>query len=45
VVEHEEKGKRTLALVEAYTDDGGHLNAIGQDWVARALLSYLASLR
>ena len=45
VVEHEEKGKRTLALVEAYTDDGGHLNAIGQDWVAKALLSYLASLR
>jgi hypothetical protein len=43
-------GKRELdergvpALVPAFTDDGGHLNAKGQEVVARALIAYLASL-
>jgi len=32
------------ALVPAYSSDGGHLNAIGEDVVARALVAYLASL-
>jgi hypothetical protein len=32
------------ALVSAYSSDGGHLNATGADVVARALISFLASL-
>ncbi len=32
------------ALAPAYSSDGGHLNAAGQEAVARALLLYLASL-
>jgi hypothetical protein len=32
------------ALVPAYTDDGGHLNATGKDLVARRLVAFLASL-
>jgi hypothetical protein len=32
------------AMAPAYSSDGGHLNATGQDVVAKALLLYLASL-
>ncbi len=32
------------ALVPSYSSDGGHLNAAGQDVVARALVSFLAAL-
>jgi hypothetical protein len=32
------------ALAPAYSSDGGHLNAAGQEAVARALLLYLASI-
>ncbi len=32
------------AMYPGYTTDGGHLNATGQDVVARALVAYLASL-
>lgn len=35
-------GKSVAALVPAYTDDGGHLNEIGQERAARELLSVLA---
>ncbi len=37
-------GKPVPALVPAYSDDGGHLNATGQKHVAEALLSFLAKL-
>ena len=43
-VTHEEHGQRTPMLFSGYTGDGGHLNAAGQDRVARALLVYLAGL-
>jgi lysophospholipase L1-like esterase len=32
------------ALVSSYSSDGGHLNAAGADVVARALVTYLATL-
>jgi hypothetical protein len=38
------KGQQVPVLVGGYTDDGGHLNATGQDRVARALAQYLAAL-
>ncbi|HEX9308167.1 MAG TPA: SGNH/GDSL hydrolase family protein [Anaeromyxobacter sp.] len=38
------RGEVVPALVEAYSDDGGHLNAAGQDRVARALVAFLAAL-
>lgn len=38
------QGRRTLALADAYTNDGGHLNPAGQDRVASALAAYLAAL-
>lgn len=37
-------GKQLPVLVAAYTDDGGHLNAAGQDRIARAFVSFLAAL-
>lgn len=37
-------GKQLPVLAAAYTDDGGHLNAAGQDRVARAFVSFLAGL-
>jgi hypothetical protein len=38
-----EDGRDYEALVPAYTDDGGHLNASGRQMAARALLEFLAS--
>ena len=38
------KGKSFPALVPAYTDDGGHLNALGRKVVAEKLLVFLAGL-
>jgi hypothetical protein len=38
------KGKAVPVLVSAYTDDGGHLNAAGQERMARAFVSFLAAL-
>jgi lysophospholipase L1-like esterase len=38
------KGQQVPVLVPAYTDDGAHLNAAGQDRVARALVAFLAGL-
>lgn len=35
-------GRAVPALVPAYTDDGGHLNAAGQERVARRLVALLA---
>jgi lysophospholipase L1-like esterase len=32
------------ALVASYSSDGGHLNAAGQEVVARALIACLGSL-
>lgn len=40
----ESQGRRIPALDPAITSDGGHLDAAGQDRIARALVSYLASL-
>lgn len=37
-------GKTVPVLVSAYTDDGGHLNAQGQERVARELIRFLAAL-
>jgi hypothetical protein len=37
-------GKAYPSLVRGYTDDGGHLNAIGQRVVAEKLVSFLAAL-
>lgn len=38
------RGRAVPVLVAAYTDDGGHLNAKGQDRVARELVALLAAL-
>jgi hypothetical protein len=38
------RGQRSYALVPAYTGDGSHLDDIGQQRVARALLVFLARL-
>jgi hypothetical protein len=40
----ERDGRRVPVLVEAYTDDGGHLNGEGRRRVARALVDLIASL-
>lgn len=40
----EHAGASHPALVPAYTEDGSHLNAEGQAWVARHLLDFLAAL-
>lgn len=40
----ERDGSGVPALVPAYTDDGGHLNATGADRVAKALVAFLAGL-
>jgi hypothetical protein len=37
------EGRATPALVSAYTDDGGHLNKVGRERAARALLAVLAA--
>lgn len=37
-------GRRVPVLVPAYTDDGGHLNAAGQERAARELVRVLASV-
>ncbi|MFK5954675.1 MAG: SGNH/GDSL hydrolase family protein [Desulfobacterium sp.] len=39
-----EQGKDYLALQEAYSHDGGHLNAAGRQWIATHLLVFLAEL-
>jgi len=38
------EGKSYEMLDRGYTDDGGHLNGKGRDWVAWNLLSYLSGL-
>jgi hypothetical protein len=38
-------GMAVPVLVEAYSDDGGHLNAVGRRRVARELVAFLAALR
>lgn len=38
------KGQQIPILASEYTDDGGHLNAAGQDRVAREFVAFLASL-
>lgn len=38
------EGRRYFAMEEKYTDDGGHLNRIGQRVVAEQLLIFLAKL-
>ncbi len=37
-------GKQVPALVPAYTDDGGHLNAVGRRRIARELVRLIAGL-
>jgi lysophospholipase L1-like esterase len=37
-------GRAYPAMVPAYSDDGGHLNAVGQARVASALITFLAAL-
>lgn len=37
-----EKGEPYFILQELYTDDGGHLNAAGKEYVATELLAFLA---
>jgi hypothetical protein len=37
-------GRQIEALAHSYTDDGGHLNAIGRVQVARSLAATLGSL-
>jgi hypothetical protein len=39
------QGKRMLSLCPEYTDDGGHLNAVGRKAVAEQLLVFLAALK
>jgi hypothetical protein len=41
----EDKGSRIMVLCPEYTDDGGHLNAIGRRYVAEQLLVFLADLK
>jgi hypothetical protein len=38
------KGRQVPILAAGYTEDGGHLNAAGQDRLARALVAFLAAL-
>jgi lysophospholipase L1-like esterase len=38
-------GREAPALAAAYTDDGGHLNAVGRRRAARELVSVLAAIR
>lgn len=38
------KGNKNLALVRAYTYDGGHLNELGRQIVAKELIAFLAGL-
>ena len=38
------QGRAVPALFPAYTDDGAHLNALGQDAVARAFVAHLAGV-
>jgi lysophospholipase L1-like esterase len=38
------KGQDVPALVPDYTEDGGHLNTVGRQRVARALVAFLAGL-
>lgn len=40
----EKKGKIYYALTPAYTDDGGHLNMVGRQYIAQQLLIFLANL-
>ncbi len=40
----EDKGNRIMILCPEYTDDGGHLNALGRKVVAEQLLVFLAKL-
>jgi hypothetical protein len=40
----EHEGKTVYTLVEQYTDDGGHLNQLGRQLVARAFLKTLADV-
>ncbi len=40
-----DKGSRIMVLCPEYTDDGGHLNAIGRRYVAEQLLVFLANLK
>ncbi len=37
-------GRTNYSLIQAYSNDGGHLNADGRRWVAAHLLHYLAAL-
>lgn len=41
---YEMNGNMYLALINEYTDDGNHLNRIGQEYVAEQLLIFLANL-
>jgi len=37
------QGSKTVyALAPEYTTDGGHLNALGRKWAARAFVAFLA---
>ena len=38
------KGKQYPQLIADYTNDGGHLNAVGRKWVAEKLLVFLGGL-
>lgn len=40
-----EQGKEYLALQNAYSKDGGHLNDVGRRWIAAHLLVFLAELQ
>jgi hypothetical protein len=40
-----DKGKQILSLCPEYTEDGGHLNAVGRKAVAEQLLVFLAGLK
>jgi lysophospholipase L1-like esterase len=44
VVTAEWEGRTVPVLVGAYTDDGGHLNALGRRVVAKELVAFLAGL-
>lgn len=41
----EHKGERYHSLSEKYTSDGGHLNALGRERLAKELLNFLADLK